>query len=339
MAYQVATNHVVTGDVIASAVQLACRAPSVHNSQPWRFVGEGGGILHLYLDRDRLVDTDASGRQAVISCGAVLDHLRVAMAAAGWTTNVDYYPNPNDHTHLASLDFSAMPFVTDAHRQRADAILSRHTDRLPFAAPADWGTFEPQLRHTVDSDLAALDVLSEDSRPLLAEAAQLTEVLRMYDSSYHAELDWWTAPFDSFDGIPPSSLVSAPESDRVDIGRNFPVTHLYRERRAQVTEDRSRVLVLSALGDTRRDMLTCGEALSMTLLEATMAGLATCPLTHLTEVDASRDIVTELTGRPLPQVLIRVGTVPVLDETPPPTPRRPLSAVLSWKPGVAGLPR
>ncbi|MDT5339148.1 MAG: hypothetical protein QOD90_4653 [Mycobacterium sp.] len=329
---------VVSNGVIADAVHLASRAPSFHNSQPWRFVGEGAGVLQLHLDRDRLVDTDSSGRQALISCGAVLDHLRVAMAAAGWVANVDYFPNPNDHTHLASIDFVAMAFVTDGHRRRADAILNRRTDRLPFAAPADWHHFEPLLRRAVDDELAVLDVLSDDARPQLAAASQLTDALRLYDSPYHAELAWWTGPFETQDGIPDSSLVTAAESDRVDIGRNFPVTH-HRERRSQVTEDRSKVLVLSALGDTRRDILTCGEALSVALLEATMAGMATCPLTHMTELGASSDIVGNLTGHPLPQVLIRVGVAPALDDFPPPTPRRPLHDVLVWKPLVAEVSR
>jgi hypothetical protein len=322
---------VVSSVVIADAVHLACRAPSIHNSQPWRFVGEGGGLLHLHLDRDRLVDTDSSGRQALLSCGAVLDHLRVAMAAAGWLANVDYYPNPNDLGHLASIDFVPMSFVTQAHRRRADAILTRRTDRLPFTAPTGWDAFEPLLRHAVDTDLALLDVLPDHARPRLAEASQLTESLRLYDLSYHAELAWWTGPFGATDGIPHSSLVSAAESDRVDIGRNFPVTH-HTERRSQVTEDRSKVVVLSALDDNRRDILTCGEALSVTLLEATIAGLATCPLTHMTEVEASREIICGLSGRALPQVLIRMGVVPAIGDAPPPTPRRPLNDVLSWRP-------
>jgi hypothetical protein len=97
--------------------------------------------------------------------------------------------------------------------------------------------------------------------------------------------------------------------------------------------------VLSVLDDTRRDILTCGEALSATLLEATMAGLATCPLTHLTEVGASRAIVSALTGRALPQVLIRVGLAPALEDVPPPTPRRRLSDVLRWQPSAAETPR
>lgn len=320
---------VVPSGVIADAIRLACRAPSYHNSQPWKFVGRGKGAVDLYLDGDRLVDTDRAGRQALLSCGAVLDHLRVAMAAVGWVADVDYFPNPSDPSYLASIGFLPMSYVTDAHRRRANAIPTRMTDRLPFAAPAQWKTFEPLLRHAVDDDLAVLDILSDEDRPRLAEASQLTEALRLYDSSYHAELNWWTESFASDDGVPPSALVSAAESDRVDIGRDFPVIH-GRERRPQVPEDRSKVLVLSALGDTRRDLLTCGEALSVALLEATMAGMATCPLTHLTEVTASREILHELTGRRLPQVLIRMGMVPAVDEIPPPTPRRPLSDVLLW---------
>ena len=162
--------------------------------------------------------------------------------------------------------------------------------------------------------------------------------MRLYDSSYHAELSWWTGPFEVLDGIPHSSLASAAENERVDIGRSFPVAH-HAERRSQVASDHSKVLVLSALDDTRRDMLTCGEALSVVLLEATMADMATCPLTHMTEVSASRDIVSALTGRPLPQVLIRVGTAPAMEEIPPPTPRRRLSDVLVWQSSTAEAER
>lgn len=64
---------------IGRAVRLACRFPSVHNSQPWRWVA-GPGPMHPFVDRRRAVPgTDCSGRQTILSCGAVLDHLRVVM--------------------------------------------------------------------------------------------------------------------------------------------------------------------------------------------------------------------------------------------------------------------
>jgi hypothetical protein len=321
----------VDTDVIKAAVQVACRAPSLHNSQPWRWVVDSAGV-HLFLDPVRVVPSaDRSGREALISCGAVLDHFRAAMAAAGWITNVDRFPNPNNPEHLASLDFSPLTFVTDAHRRRADAIGRRRTDRLPLAAPADWESFEPQLRSIVDDSLAHLDVMSDDARPDLAEASRLTESLRLYDSSYHAELDWWTGWFDTSEGVPRSSLVSATESERVDVGRLFPVSG-HNERRPGMEIDHSKILVLSTEEDTRNDALGCGEVLSAVLLECTMAGLATCPLTHMTEVAASRHIIATLTERPaLPQVLIRVGMAPVLEESPPATPRRPLADVLEFR--------
>lgn len=107
----------------------------------------------------------------------------------------------------------------------ANAILLRRTDRLPFAPPPEWDSFESHVRRSVDSEFVRLDVIGDDQRARLAEASQLTESLRLYDSSYHAELHWWTAAFDIREGIPYGSLVSAAESDRVDVGRSFPVTH------------------------------------------------------------------------------------------------------------------
>src|SRR6202790_2636539 len=136
----------VDAEVLKDAVQLASRAPSLHNSQPWQWTADSMG-LHLYLDRARrLYSADKSGREGLISCGAVLDHLRVAMAAAGWTAHVERFPDPNNLDHLASIDFSPISFVTDGHRRRADAILRRRTDRLPFARPRNWGLLEPLLQ-------------------------------------------------------------------------------------------------------------------------------------------------------------------------------------------------
>jgi hypothetical protein len=317
-------------EVLKEAVQLACRAPSLHNSQPWQWTADSAG-LHLYVDRARtLYSADKSGREALISCGAVLDHLRVAMAAAGWTAHVERFPNPNNLDHLASIDFSPISLVTDGHRRRADAILRRRTDRLPFARSRNWGLLEPLLHRCFDAE-AYLDVIADELRPQLAEASQLTESLRLYDSSYHSELDWWTGHFETTDGIPASSLVSAAESDRVEVGRTFPVSR-HSERRAGIPEDDSTVLVVSTDKDTRNDAFRAGEVLSAVLLECTLAGLATCTLTHLIELSSSRRIVGILTGREaMPQLLIRVGEAPVMDEMPPMTPRRPLHEILNFR--------
>ena len=128
----------VDSEVIEQALTLACRAPSLHNSQPWRWVLEGNAV-QLFVDKDRvLYATDHSGREALLGCGAVLDHFRVAMAAAGWVANVDRFPNPNNLLLLASVDFSPMEFVTEAIVAVRKRSLLRRTDRLPFAEPPNW---------------------------------------------------------------------------------------------------------------------------------------------------------------------------------------------------------
>ena len=320
--------------VIVDALQLACRAPSLHNSQPWRWVATDHTV-ELFADTARMVrSADTAGRQALLSCGAVLDHFRGAMAAAGWATTVHRFPNPDDPHHVATLEFSAAP-VSAAHRRRADAILVRRTDRLPLAAPPDRDQLARILGEGASSDAARVDVVADESRGSLAEASYLTEILRLYDSEYHYELHWWTADFVASEGIPRSSLISATESERVDIGRAFPVVP-QSERRSHVEEDHSKILVLSTEEDTRDSVLRCGETLSAVLLSATMAGLSTCTLTHIIEVPAGRDVVASLLpGDTIPQVIVRVGVAPVLDSTPPPTPRRPIDEVLQIRRGPA----
>lgn len=322
-------------EAIVDALQLACRAPSLHNSQPWRWV-VAGHALELYVDPARVIrSADVTGRQALLSCGAVLDHFRTAMAAAGWNTSVRRFPDPDDAYHLATIEFAAAGGVSHEQKRRADAILLRRSDRLPLAAPPDWERLAETLTRAAGRGPAQLHVVAEDLRSPLAEVSHLAEVMRLYDSRYHAELHFWTASFAAGEGIPRSSLITATESERVDIGRSFPVT-ASQERRGHLDEDRAGILVLSTEDDSGESVLRCGEALSAVLLDATMAGMSTCTITHITEVAEGREVLASMIGGPaIPQALVRVGLAPAMDASPPPTPRRPVRDVLEIRGGAA----
>ena len=323
------TANAPTSEVIREAVMLAIRAPSLHNSQPWRWVAEGA-TQQLWAELCRaMTATDHTGRELTLSCGAVLDHLRVAMAAAGWEGATERFPDSGNSNHLATLEFRPLGAVTEAQQLRADAIRRRRTDRLPFEAPAKWPALQSGLCRAVSPYDVLLDVVADDERPRLAEASQLTETLRRYDTTYLSELRWWTSQFESdATHVPESALVSTSEAARVDVARAFPPVG-GGQRRATIDHDRSKILVLSTYHDAPLDVLRCGEALSAVLLECTMAGMATCTLTHMTEMAESRNIVAQITGTVgQPQLLIRVGRSPAHDQHVEPTPRRPLTEVL-----------
>jgi nitroreductase len=319
-------------DVIRNAVALACRAPSLHNSQPWRWIADGP-TLHLFADTARLMfSADPQGREITLSCGAALDHLIVAMSAAGWETTVARFPDPYDPLHLATMDFRPAADDSRVGPVRADAIMRRRTDRRPFGPPDNWVRFEAQLRQALIPYHVMCDVVLDDARARLAEASRLTEQIRAGDPAYESELRWWTPSFATNEGVPQSSLVSATEAAHVDVSRHFPAT-ARGQRRNDDSADQSKIVVLSTHHeDARLDVLRCGEALSALLLECTVAGLATCTLTHMTELASSREIIRGLTGqRGLPQLLVRVGQAPVEDRAGfTATPRRPLSDVLEF---------
>ena len=322
-------NTVPTGEVVEKAVLLAGRAPSLHNSQPWRWVFDGQA-LHLFSVPDRMLPaTDVSGRQMIISCGIALDHLHAALAAVGWRTSIAYFPNPNQRDHLATVRFIPALVVTDADRDRAEAIVRRRTDRQPFAPPAGWSDFDVVLRSTFDPANTALDVLTDESRPELAQASELTASLRRYDSGYQAELQWWTGHVIGAAGVPREALISPAERERVTVARKFPAA-ADKPNSPEPALDRSTILVLSTDDDSPRSVLRCGQVLSTVLLECTLAGYATCPLTHVTETLRARSIIARLTGRHAPQVLIRVGAASQSNSDTAPTPRLPLADILTF---------
>jgi nitroreductase len=329
MADPVAAPDTISTEQLSAIVELACRAPSLHNSQPWQWRFDKG-TLHLFADHSRIGrHTDATGREVILSCGAALDHLLVAAAAAGWQVTVERYPDPHDHDHLASAVFHRADSAGEHAHSLAEAISSRHTDRLAFAAPEPWAEMEGQLHAVLRGTATYLDVIDDDGRAALADASRSSEELRRGDASYRYELLWWTGHSDTEGGVPSSALPSPAEASHVDIAREFPA-YGSGDRRPQVDRDHSKVLVLSTYDDNRDNTLRCGEALSRVLLECTAAGFATCTLTHMIELHASREIVRRITGRRAePQVLIRVGRAPEASPPPVRTPRRPLAEVLS----------
>jgi len=115
-------------EALAAAAQDALRAPSLFNTQPWRWRIDGHA-LELSADRDRqLAVTDPEGRLLLVSCGAVPHHARVALAAAGWHAEVRRLVETFSDRVLARLYLLERREATRQDRELHEAIARRRTD-------------------------------------------------------------------------------------------------------------------------------------------------------------------------------------------------------------------
>lgn len=302
---------------VEAVIELAQRAPSVHNTQPWRWVFDGIRLF-LFIDPDRMLPgADPRGREQMISCGAVLHHARTAFAARDWHTDIGRMPDPERPDLLAVLDFRAWPDPPGGIPPRAAAIRRRYTDRLPMDPPPHWSQVAPRLRALVAPHGLGFDELGDDVRAGVAAISDTTSAARRDDWLYHDELHWWTGRSGSREGIPAAGMISDAELARVGVARAFPSAPHSDRRPGHV--DQARLVVLSSPEDSRRHWLRTGEALSAVLLECTADGLGTCPVTHLTELPEGREALAALLPRQAyPQVLIRVGNSPATPTRPRP---------------------
>jgi nitroreductase len=318
--------------VLLAAVERALRAPSVHNTQPWRWrIGSGAVELHADLSR-HLASTDPDRRDLVLSCGAALHHVRAALAAVGVATAVDRVPDPDDSTHLATV--RARPGPPDPRlAELAPAMEQRRSDRRRFAAATVDDHVLDTLRAAASANGAVLHVVTNPDARLRFEFTLADAAARQrYVPGYVAELTIWTHRYaGARDGIPAEARTStAMQTPGVGL-RAFPEGRLPPNAPGIGGEhDGSLLLVLTTPEDAPFDRLIAGEAASAVLLAATQKGLATTLISQALEVPESQiRLASEVLRSPdHPQLAIRLGRpVPGAAELPL-TPRRTLESVL-----------
>lgn len=321
-----AVQRVSAGPAVAPRiVELACLAPSVHNTQPWSWRVDGATV-ELYADLTRLLPAeDPVGRNLTISCGAALHHLQFAAHALGWDTDVQRLPASGDPALLARVTLHrGLHAVVAPHD--LGILRQRCTDRRRFTA---WPVPAPRLERLVGEASAwgargsIIDDVGDRFRVELIANRAL--IYRDLDPAALDEQRHWIGRHDP-DGIPLTVLPVEPD-------------HLGRRSRfgAGVLEDTRLVINggdgLIALGGDADDVASwvrTGEGLSALWLEATRMGLSVVPLSQPVEIDATRHELrdTVLHGAFLPHLLLRVGWQAIGRSDLPRTPRRPVADVL-----------
>lgn len=320
-------------ETIHTALDIACRAPSVHNTQPWRWALARHSV-HLFADRGRQLPViDHSGRELAISCGAALHHARLAFRGLGWRPDIHLLPNPADPDHLAAIEFSPLPRIEPHVLALVAATATRRSDRRPFLPDPVPDTIRTRLAGAGYGEWVKATVLTEPiaRREVITALAHADSVQRR-DPMYTAELAEWTrSRIGAVQGVPVRNIPAPSTFARGVPGRDFGPGDL---EAPPPLDDGALLCVLSTNVDSEAEWLRAGQALSAVTLTATVCGLASCTLSQVGEVRLVRDVVRRvaLGDSGEPQVVLRLGWPPTAVYPGPATPRRPLADVVHrWR--------
>ena len=305
--------------LLAEAATAGGYAPSIHNTQPWRW-RVLPDRLELYAERSRqLAATDPEGRMLTLSCGAALQHARLALAAEGRMAEVRRFPDPSRPDLLAELvPTDAVPVSAEAMRM-VQAMRVRHTDRRPVRdEPVPPGALDAIVGATVG--LARMAVLSPDQVFDLAAAAARAGVVEEGEPEVREELAYWTSRSTvPGTGLPPDVLPAEQPQTTVparDFGARGTLPIGPGHDRA------ASYAVLWGEDDEPESWLRAGEALTAAWLTATDLGVSLVPLSGAVEVPVTREALrVMLSGLGYPYIAMRLGLADPDEAGPPHTPR------------------
>jgi hypothetical protein len=318
-------HHRAEVDQLAEAAIAALRAPSILNTQPWRWQLTGNAA-ELWIDRTRqLPGLDPDGRMLLLSCGVALHHAVTALRAGGFAGAVTRFDA--DRPNLVARLRRGAPCPAEQTMYRA--IYTRRTDRRPFADEPPAGADLDELRAAAERHGVHLQLLKKSQLLAFATAVSRAGLLEATDGSAVADLSAWTTRQASGgDGVS-MRTVTAP-GHRMIRPRDLTGG---RQPGLPLGEGSDRGTVYAILftdGDEPRDWLAAGEALSDVWLTLTARRLAASPISEVVEMPSTREALRRmLAGVGYPAVALRIGVPVDPADVPPASARRPGSDVIA----------
>ncbi len=320
-------------EVTAYVVATAVWAPSVHNTQPWRYTAEGTEITLLADAGRQLAVADPCGREMLMSCGAALFTAKLALRSLGYNPETRILPDPADPLLVARLRWRRQAAPSSHEERLLSQVTRRRTHRGGFEpVPPPPGLLEALRQSATRHDAALRVAITDEARAVLAALTETADRVQRLDSAYVRELAAWTPPPGSprLDGVPTSSYPAHPEPTSPYFpGRDFARGHgwgLPYSTRIAAARFTGTVCLLTTPADDPAAWVNAGQALQRILLTCAASGVAAALHSQPVEVSWLREAIrAHLGDGSYPQLVLRLGTV--LQEAI--SIRRPVQGVLT----------
>jgi hypothetical protein len=301
---------------------LAVRAPSIHNTQPWRFRREGNAI-EIAVDPDRALPvTDPSGWGVRIAIGAAALNLRLGYASLGWEAEAIPLPEHDRPDVLIRVRPRSRRPQTPQEHALTTAIPLRHTNRRGYLDDPVPGEALSALVEAARAEACWLQLVGP------RQTTEVSDLLAAADDElegrpgYREERVFWSRR-DSADGVVPDPFagprIPGERLRRRDFGSRTTSPRPY--------ESDPCVAVLGTDGQSAYDDLRAGQALQRVLLTAAEQQLTASMYSQAIKVASARARLADICGR----------------AAPPRSPREPVrlhgSAPKRRRPDVAPPPR
>src|SRR5262249_56552844 len=144
-------------------------------------------------DLGRKLRVDPIGREMLISCGAALFGLRLAVRSLGYRPVVELLPDPAHLRLLARVTLGAPEPMSASERQLLEALPHRHTHRGPFAPGPLPNGLVPRLQHDALAEGAELVLIDQAiAYQRLADIADTVGRRQDLDPVARAEVRRWS---------------------------------------------------------------------------------------------------------------------------------------------------
>ena len=321
-------------------LNYAVLAPSILNTQPWRFRIDGDEV-EISADRRRILPvTDPQGRELLISCGAALLNLRVAMRGFGCGCEVKILSDVKAPDFIAKVRLTGVKTSSNQDKRLRDAICVRGTNRREFAdRPLDPGLLTKLAAAARRERATLIFIDGTDAKREVTDLVNEAEQMLLSDPGYRHELANWigrragetlSPAREGFVGMA-GHLPTLPDQAHLRMVNAVSTARRFSSGEEAIARQTTHIAAAPVLAllttddDTPESWIAAGQALQSALLFATSVGVSASFLNPPTEVPILRLKLARIFGTTaMAQVLLRFGYGPEIGHEG----RQPISDVI-----------